>query len=1127
MKKTSKIISIILTVIMLMGLMTSVAFATQPLPTTFGWSTDNAGYITIDVPAFDGDEVEYYLDLYKDGNKVNHDFGVFFDASGTREADVFVDKINELGNGTYKYKIGLSRDFDTDELVNATAFSSEYVKSSGTTTPPATPDDDNTSNTPVDKTGVSTEYYDAAKVMYDLGIMPDIYTNYENNVKTLELYEIINRINPSSSSTGSDDILTENAAEKIIELLGYAPLVDMDNPTSVFAKAYTLGILDGVGVMRGSAVTHEQLAQILYNSFSIGIIEEVGYNSYNTTDKTILTEYLDVAKITANITVDGNIASISGMKYDKDNLKGIEITNVSAEIVDTDILNYADGGLLLFVKNDKILSGLEYTDAYFIINNGNEETEETTVSVKLYAYGFTKYRFVTDGASDTPYTPITNSTVSHTISNTDGRQYIKIEFANDDESLTKTVSNSITLDNKQNITFMVNGSVFKEEEQGCGKTITFPTVNIDGYWLKDWSVASDYIIPDEDITITANLIPLATIKGQLIEIDGEPATSGRSVMINAYKDYGNSNGHIYAYTDADGKFEITYPQGEYLLYVNFNGTNMTVEVNANQSIVDLGEIKKSSILPKASAQGSVETIKGLNNIINSVFTDDEKALVSTGGTYTLSCSAGGELVIDDNSNIAKAIKTDYADNSAIYYLHIGLSKTLVNEVGSFVSSTEIYETPELLEFVINIPDEVKEKDEYVVYREHTTQTEDGAATVIEKVTTEANEFGEYLTVTDGKINLFVKRFSTYAIVGIDNEEPEQPNEPDDTDEPEQPTYRPTGGGSSSSTTISVPTSTGTDVKATVSGTTATISKIDTSKASGGTSYSIDMSSVKKTVKSVKLPTSAVKDLAKEDSTVETLDIKLSSGSVSFDAGAIKTISEDAKGTQIILNINDATTKLTTTEKNTIEEISSPTVIEVSLSSNNKTISDFKGGKAIISVPYELKDGQITESVIAQRIGENGVLTAMETSYDDETNTVSFVAPHLSKYVISAVYEKDAIVLNIGEKDAKVFGETITNDVAPKIVNERTMLPIRFIAEKLGASVDWVQESQTVIIELDDIKISLVIGENFAMVNDEKIELDSASFVEDGRTFLPIRFVMENLGADVLWNNNTQTVIITK
>ena len=127
MRKTSKIVSIILTVAMLMGLMTTATFAAQTLPTTFGWSTENAGYITIDVPEFEGEEIEYLLDLYKDGNKVSGDFGVYFDASGKFETEIFVNKIKELGNGTYKYKIGFERDFDTDVLVNATAFSSDYV----------------------------------------------------------------------------------------------------------------------------------------------------------------------------------------------------------------------------------------------------------------------------------------------------------------------------------------------------------------------------------------------------------------------------------------------------------------------------------------------------------------------------------------------------------------------------------------------------------------------------------------------------------------------------------------------------------------------------------------------------------------------------------------------------------------------------------------------------------------------------------------------------------------------------------------------------------------------------------------------------------------------------------------
>lgn len=1118
MRKTSKIISILLTVAMLMGLMTTATFAAQTLPTTFGWSTENAGYITIDVPEFEGEEIEYLLDLYKDGNKVSCFYFVSFEVSGEQEADIFINTINKLGNGTYKYKIGLSRDFDTDELVNPTAFSAEYVKSSGTDTPPTTPDDDNTSSTPVDRSSVSEEYYNAAKVMYDLGIMPDIYTKCKSNVKRFEFDEILNRIKSGRSSTATYEMSAEAVSERIVDLLGRYEVANFWG--NIFYYANRLGVFDGVNVRTDSTITHEQLAQTLYNSFSIVLMENVGINSYNDTDKTILTEYLDIAKITASITINGNTAYVSGLKYDKDNLKGVEIRNVLAEIEDDDIIDYADGGLLLFVKNNKILSGLEYNNPFFAINGGATETENTNLSLNLYAKGFAKYKIIVDGESDTDiqYTPITNDTVSHIISNKDGKRTIKIKFANEDESLIEEATNEITLNNKQTITFMANDSVFKTEEQGCGKIITFPDVNIDGYWLKGWSVPSDYIIPDEDVTITANLIPLAIIKGKIIDSNNEPVKMA-TVSLNAYKDYGN-NGSVSVYTDADGRFEITYPQGEYLLSIYRYNPYMTVEVNANQSIVDLGDIKLASISPYASAQGSVEIIKGLTAIIDNFFTDEEKSLIPEGGTYMLSCSAGGRPVVDDNSDIAKAINTDYADNSAIYYLNIGLSKTLVNEVGSYVSSIDVYETPELLEFVINIPAELQGKDKYVIYREHTVQAENDTEKVIEKITEEANEFGEYLTVKDDKIRLFVKRFSTYGIVGIDENKPEQPTEP------EQPTHRPTGGGSSS-TTVSVPTSTGTDVKATVSGTTATISKIDTSKVSEETSYAIDMSGAKKTIKSVKLPTSVVKDLAKEDSIVETLDIKLSSGSVSFDAEALKTISEDAKGSQITLNIDNATAKLTNTENNAIKDIASPTVVDVSLLSNNKTISDFKGGKAVVSVPYELKDGQIAESVIAQHIGENGVLTAMETSYDSELNTVSFVAPHFSKYVISAVYEKDAIVLNIGQKDAKVFGETITNDVAPKIVNERTMLPIRFIAEKLGASVDWVQESQTVIVELDDIKISLVIGKNFATVNDEKIELDSPSFIEDDRTFLPIRFIMENLGADVLWNGETQTVIITK
>ena len=159
MIKTRRIISILLSAVMLTGLTTITSFAAA-LPTTFGWSIENAGYITINVPDFDGNEVEYLLDLYKDGNRISDDFGVFFEEGGEYESDIFADTISELGNGTYTYKIGFERDFDTDVLINSTGFSSEYVVTSfshSVDVEPAANTDTNTgnnaSNTPDDTTG--------------------------------------------------------------------------------------------------------------------------------------------------------------------------------------------------------------------------------------------------------------------------------------------------------------------------------------------------------------------------------------------------------------------------------------------------------------------------------------------------------------------------------------------------------------------------------------------------------------------------------------------------------------------------------------------------------------------------------------------------------------------------------------------------------------------------------------------------------------------------------------------------------------------------------------------------------------------------------------------------------------
>jgi len=104
------------------------------------------------------------------------------------------------------------------------------------------------------------------------------------------------------------------------------------------------------------------------------------------------------------------------------------------------------------------------------------------------------------------------------------------------------------------------------------------------------------------------------------------------------------------------------------------------------------------------------------------------------------------------------------------------------------------------------------------------------------------------------------------------------------------------------------------------------------------------------------------------------------------------------------------------------------------------------------------------------------------------------------------------------------------DVPPQIIEGRTYLPIRWVAEPLGATVIWDGIEKKVTVQLKDVVIELWIGRNLARVNGNYkfIDPDNPKVVPliiEGRTMLPIRFVAENLGCKVNWNPLTRTVAI--
>jgi N-acetylmuramoyl-L-alanine amidase len=105
------------------------------------------------------------------------------------------------------------------------------------------------------------------------------------------------------------------------------------------------------------------------------------------------------------------------------------------------------------------------------------------------------------------------------------------------------------------------------------------------------------------------------------------------------------------------------------------------------------------------------------------------------------------------------------------------------------------------------------------------------------------------------------------------------------------------------------------------------------------------------------------------------------------------------------------------------------------------------------------------------------------------------------------------------------GKQLKPEVAPRIIKDVTMVPVRIIAEELGSKVEWNQEARKVTIIKDSLKIEMVIDRLSATVNGANSKLDSAPVLIAGNTLLPVRFVAENMGIEVNWNDVKQAVYL--
>ena len=123
-----------------------------------------------------------------------------------------------------------------------------------------------------------------------------------------------------------------------------------------------------------------------------------------------------------------------------------------------------------------------------------------------------------------------------------------------------------------------------------------------------------------------------------------------------------------------------------------------------------------------------------------------------------------------------------------------------------------------------------------------------------------------------------------------------------------------------------------------------------------------------------------------------------------------------------------------------------------------------------------------------------------------------------------------IILSIGGNTAQINNEAQQLDAIPLLEADtgRTVIPLRFIGESLGAEIEWITSTRQIVIRDTGNVIILWIDSYDTVVNGQRIQTDCPPrILMNNRTFVPLRFINEVLGAEVNWDEETQEIKITR
>lgn len=114
---------------------------------------------------------------------------------------------------------------------------------------------------------------------------------------------------------------------------------------------------------------------------------------------------------------------------------------------------------------------------------------------------------------------------------------------------------------------------------------------------------------------------------------------------------------------------------------------------------------------------------------------------------------------------------------------------------------------------------------------------------------------------------------------------------------------------------------------------------------------------------------------------------------------------------------------------------------------------------------------------------------------------------------------------IGKKEARIGINHIIQDAAPYINEGSTVVPLKTISAITDTVPDWDPNKQEITFRIDETEVVVKIGSKEALVNGQLIKMTTAPFIKNNRTMIPLRFVSENLGGSVNFDKKDQSIIV--